>query len=1016
MEPVHEQSSALLNACHSKDGAPRTSKHGLEINTDPGGFMFRRTKICAGLTLAFGGSLFMAALPALAQSQDDQQPQRVEITGSSIRRTQTEGALPVTTLTQADIQKTGATSVTDLIQMLPAMQGFVPESSSVNGGGGGVTTAAVHSLPSKYTLVLLDGQRVAPLALSNAQGGGFGVNLESIPLDAIERVEILTDGASATYGSDAIAGVVNFITKKNKTDGNASVTYNRPQHPGAKSWTASFSKGFGDLDSNGFNVLAAYSHDHQDSLAATQRDFSARGVVFPFSANGTNYQFFSPTSNTEPANLMFNAVPAGSPAGTKATAYTINPYYTANGNCGNPLAAPLTDPVVLDATGVSCRFNYAATVQDIPSSTRDSLLLKGTAKLGGDTTLWGELSLSQYKMTAQYAPSAQPMVVSPTQLPALFNAYVQPYLTANNLQLADNSDGSQTTVTMGYRSVSLGGRTDDYQTDAQHFAVGVDGSMMDWSYRARLTLSHTTLTDTAAGGYSDFNALSDAIANGSYDPVMGTGASNIQSAILHNQFSKATSDLNTLHFEAQRDLFAMPGGTSVLALGADYAKTHYVVHYDDLLLSQSGFSTQPSSPDYAVGGSYGVVPFDASRNNWGVYGEWLLPAIQHLEVTVSGRYDSYSKTHSNYVFDSVNADPNTGLYPQIADADLGNTFTAATGKISLRYLPVDSVLLRASYGTGFKAPNISDIAGALVFGGSTVGTYSCPFPGSPGCIAGSAQYDLLAGPNSASGDNGLKPEKSNQWTLGFRLEPVRGLSFGADLWNVKIRDQVLSQGIAEQEGFNNPQQFAYLFVNPYKDPAGFTTIAFKQLPFNGGTAQYRGLDWDFSYRTKLSFGNLAMQWTGTQMLRQQYDNGQGTLTDLGVFGPDQQVVFRTITNLMASLQMGQFTNTLALHYKSGYVDAPYSAGDGVVYLANPDGSLGNAVDYTGRVPSYTTMDWQGEYSLNKAWQFTVGIKNLFDRDPPFTLQTGGGGNQVGYDGRYADPIGRTYYVGAHFSF
>ncbi len=980
--------------------------------------MFRRTKVCAALALVFGGVL-VGATPAVAQSTSPQaEPQRVEITGSAIRRTQAEGALPVTTLTRADIEKSGATSVTELAQNLPQMQGFVAASSSVNGGGAGVTTAAVHSLPSKYTLVLLDGRRIAPVALGNSQGGGFAVNLESIPLDAIERVEILGDGASAIYGSDAIAGVVNFITKRGKSDGDVQVRYNKPQHSGGGSWSAGISKGFGSLDENGFNVLVAFSHDHQDKLQASQRSFSKRGAYFPFSYEGTNYVMFNPTSNTEPANLTFNAVPKGSAAGTDASAYSLNPYHAANGNCGHPLASPITDPAVLGATGVSCRFNYAATVQAVPSSDRDSLLVKGEFKLGQDSTLWSEVNLSRYKMTAQYAPSAQPMVVSPTKLPALFNKYVLPYLNANNLELAKNEDGSETTVTMGYRSVSLGGRTDDYVTDGQHIALGFDSSFMNWTYRAALTLSRTTLTDTAAGGYSDFNMLSNAIADGTYDPVMGTGADKLGAAILNTQFSKATSNLNTLQFSAQRDLFQMAGGMSQVAIGAEYTQTHYKIHYDDLILSQSGFSTQPASPNYPVGGNYGQVPFDASRDNWGLFGEWVLPAAKGLEITASARYDSYSKTHSSYVF-STTPDATSGLNPRLGDADLGNTFTAGTGKVSLKYLPTDSVLLRASYGTGFKAPNMTDIAGALVFGGSTSGTYACPFPGSTGCIPGSAQYDLLTGPNGLSGDQGLKPEKSKQWTLGFRVEPIHGLSVGLDLWNVKIRDQVLSQGIAEQEGFNDPQKYGYLFVNPYQDPAGFTTIAFKQLPFNGGTAEYQGVDWDFSYRGNTPIGKVGVQWTGTYMMKQRYNFGPGQAfnTDLGVFGPDQQVVFRTVSNLSASLQTGPMTNTLNVHYKSGYRDAHYSAGDGVIFLAKADGSIGDAVAFAGlRVPSYTTVDWQTQYAVNKALDVTFGIKNLFDRDPPMSLQTGGGGNQVGYDGRYTDPIGRQFYLAAHYKF
>ena len=276
----------------------------------------------------------------------------------------------------------------------------------------------------------------------------------------------------------------------------------------------------------------------------------------------------------------------------------------------------------------------------------------------------------------------------------------------------------------------------------------------------------------------------------------------------------------------------------------------------------------------------------------------------------------------------------------------------------------------------------------------------------------------MAGPNGLAGSAGLKPETSNQWTLGFRVDPSKSVSFGLDLWDVKITNQVLSQGIAEQVGFANPTQYAGLFINPYKDPAGFTTIAFQQLPFNGGKAEYQGLDWDLSYRAKFDFGNLVARWTGTQMLKQQYNFGPGQPynTDLGVYGPDQQVVFRTTMNFVASLQTGDFVNTLTAHYKSGYKDAQYSANTDI-FLANPDGTPGKSVAFGGLdVPSYSTFDWQTSYNFNKVLQLTAGIKNLFDRNPPLSLQTGGGGNQVGYDGRYTDPIARQFYLTAQYRF
>jgi iron complex outermembrane receptor protein len=954
--------------------------------------MIKETVLSRSLRLMFQGGVAVGfgllAMPAMAQDAPaDPSIQRVEITGSSIKRIAKEGALPVQVLTSEDIKKSGAASASDLIQMLPSMQGFVPSSSSVNGGGGGATTAALHSLPSKYTLVLLDGQRMAPTAVGSGQGGGYAVNIESIPLEAVERVEILGDGASALYGSDAIAGVVNFILKKNQTKGEAYATYSQPKKAGGRSSSFGLTKGWGDLDTDKWNVLLSYSHDEQQRLTALQRDFSAKGAFLTVYNHGQPVVFDQRTGNTEPANLTFNVRPKGSAADVATHGVAINPYYLANGNCGSALAGPLGD---------QCRFNYAATVEDIPGFHRDSGLIKGTWQINDDTKAWAEVVLSSFSMTAQFAPSAQPMGVnSTTRFPALYKKYVQPYLDKNNLENPTEK------ATLGYRSVLTGGRTDEFVTDATHFATGIDGAFAGWNYGASLILSTSKIKDNAAGGYTDFDKLSSLVASGAYDPVTGVGAPLLKDALLNGtNFSTTTSKLNTLHAGAQHDLFEMGGGTSIISLGGDYSKTKYITDYSPLILSSSGFSTQPASSDYPVGGNYGQVPFGANRDNYGVYSEVLLPVAKTLEATVSGRYDHYGRTHSNHIFSAV-PDAN-GVQQELGSGELGNTASSGTYKVSARWTPTDTVLVRAAYGTGFKAPNINDIAGAATFNGSTAGSYNCPFPGSTGCLVGKAQYDLLAGPNGASGAAGLQPEKSKQWTFGGRIEPVRGLSLGADLWNVQIRNQVLSAGVPEQQGFADPTTYKYLFTNPYPDPAGYTTIAYLLAPVNGGVANYRGIDWDFSYRAKSAIGDVRTAWTGTYMIKQNYTVAAGgpVYTDLGNFGFDNAVVFRVQTNLSVSLTNGKMTNTLIAHYKSGYNDQPY--GDDPI------------VDRLW-VPSYTTFDWQGKYDFGK-FSLTGGIKNLFDRNPPLTLQNAGGGNQIGYDGRYTDPIGRAFYLTGNYKF
>jgi iron complex outermembrane recepter protein len=964
------------------------SSSGVEL---PLGGLMRRSvcSIAAGL----GASLISLAATAADATAVEPNAELAEIvvTGSSIAQKLDSSSLPVTILSTEEIAKTGLTSATDLLQNLPGMQGFVTASSSVNGGGAGVTTAAVHALPSKYTLVLIDGQRVAGFALGPVQGEGFGVNLNSIPLDAVERVEVLTDGASALYGADAIAGVVNFVLKKNQTEGSAYYNASIPSQSGGGGWNAGISKGFGDLTNDGFNVLFTFSHDVQDKLEASQRTVSSRGAYFPFSANGTNYILNNRTSNTEPANITI---------GTLGVSY--NPFFQANGNCGQgALAAPLTV-----GGSTTCRFNYAATVEDIPAYKRDSGLLKATFDLHDGGKVWGEAVVSQFDTTPQYAAPAQPFGISPTdpQTMGLWNSYVQPYLTATGQ--------TATTATVGYRAVSAGGRTDDYQTKMRHLAVGWDGSYFGWDFRAALVNSHGVATDNMAGGYLDSSQFFSVIASGAYDPVLATGASALQSAILHSPLNQTFSDITTFSAGAQHRLFDLDGGPSILSVGAEYDRYKYRIDLSQLELSQSGFSTQPANPDFPIGGGFGLVPFEGDRNNWGVFGEWFFPILKELNATASARFDDYAKVHSDTVF-GVTPNPATGLIDQLAPAKLGNTFSDTTFQLSFRYTPIEMISFRGSYGTGFKAPNLTDIAGALSFSGSTSGSYACPFPGTAGCQPGSAQYDLVAGPNSQSGSAGLKPETSRQFGFGVRLEPLPQLSIALDYWNVKIKNQVESAGIAEQVAFNNPQQYKSLFIDPFSDPAGFQTIALEQVPFNGGEAQYSGLDLNANYHVDLGFGRFNAAWTGTYMLKQQYTDGPGLpeLTDLGVFGPDQQVVFRIISNLELSLQTGEWTNTLMTHYKSGYRDIGYSAGSAIVFAANPDGSLGAPVAFGGlKVPSFTTFDWQSAYNIERNIRLTAGVRNLTDKAPPLSLQTGGGGNQVGYDGRYYDPIGRTFYV------
>jgi iron complex outermembrane recepter protein len=945
--------------------------------------MFSRTKICTAL---------LAALAANAWAQETTSAQRVEITGSAIRRVESEGALPVTVISRDAIDKTGALSITELIQKLPAMTGgnFQQSASSVNGNGNGTTTAAIHGLDQKYTLVLLNGRRVAPFGGFGASGGDGSVNLESLPLDAIERVEVLTDGASALYGSDAIAGVVNFITKKNQTDGSISFNGTRPTQAGGSKWSAGISKGFGDIDKDGNNLLLSYSHDVQNKLMASQRAVSRRGGLIPVTIDGQAATLYQPSSNSLPANIYLDS-------GTR-----INPYLTANGNCGS-------NPVVF-ASGTRCFTNYAATVQDIPGSKRDSVFVTDHFKLNANTTLFAEALWSKFDMTAAFAPSAQPMGMGSEDLPGqpldiLWQKYVVPYQT----QTGDTSTGAS----LHYRSFDAGGRTDDWQTLSHHYVLGAEGTAMDWDYTASLTLSSNTDQDRLAGGYLDFTKFVDLIKTGAYDPIVPIAGQSLASAELHGTFLKSKIAQDVLSLHASKDLFKMAGGTSSLALGFD--ATHQKMSQDTTLMSEFGNGTAAvaGATDYAVGGFYGYVPMSASRNNYGAFAELLMPIAKKTELTGSIRFDRYDRVKNDKPFTQDNAN---NLQPLSSESE-GNSFSHPTFKLSFRSQPVEMLLLRGSFGTGFKAPSVNQIAAPLAFATNTSGSYPCPYPTTDVCIANGTdpeQWDLITVGNPQKGSAGLKAETSRQWTLGGRLEPAKGLSFGLDYWGVKLKNQILA-GMPEGYAFAHADTLGNLFVNPYRDPSGPQTIGLLQKPFNAGSADYQGLDWEINLSSNTSFGRVSADLSGTHMLKADYELPGGKQTDLGRFGGDNNVVFRDIFRLTLGLQTGAFTNTLSVNYKSSYADQPFTADSGNVLAVNPDGSLGDGVAYNGRVSSYTLVDWQGRWDVSQNFRVTLGLNNIFNTKPPLSLKIVGG-NQVGYDGRYADPTGRAIAVGASYRF
>ncbi|MFZ6815005.1 TonB-dependent receptor domain-containing protein [Undibacterium sp. Rencai35W] len=918
-----------------------------------------------------------AAQPAFSQ---EAAPQRVEITGSSIKRIAVEGALPVQTLSKAQIEQSGATTVADLVASLPSMQGFVTASTSINGGGGGVQTASIHAIGTSYTLVLLNGHRIAPYSTGSA------VNLASIPLSAVERVEILTDGASALYGSDAIAGVVNFILKKNQQDLNLEVTYSTPE-TSAKGATSNvaISKGFGDLEKDGYNVLLAYSHDEQTELDASDRAFSANGGVQQFMNNGQQYSLYQTSSNSIPANVTVKG---------SGFSKSFNPAFVTTGAC----PAPNTFNV-----GNSCRYNFASTVEALPQLKRDGFLGLLNYKINDSTSFYAEALYSKFTSTARFAPPAQPLGVDINS--SLYKNFIVPAIVKLGVDPT-----KVTSSTMNLRLVDAGGRTDGWETSAKHVVLGLEGNLKGVDYNLSYTHSENKSVDNAVAGYTSGDKLDALFASGAYNPFIAPTAATkaaLAPAVLHQVLDETVSKLDVLSARGSMELFKAPGGVSQLGFGADFSKQNYAD--SPSAIAQGPNSLQPNWTDTNVGGGTGALPFDTSRNSWGAFGELLVPVIKNLDVTAAVRYDSYDAAKNSKNFDTAGN--------LIAPATQGNKASSSTYKLAVAYRPVDEVLLRGSYGTGFKAPSLSNITSPLSNGGSS-NFHPCPITSGPllPLCNGTAEYGLLTGGNPFTGDAGLKPEKSTQSTIGFRVEPTKSLSIGFDLWDVKLKDQIAT--LPESLVFDNPKTYAGLFSS-YYDPIQKQNVLVAALtPFNIASSHYQGIDWDHTFTTATSFGKVALNWTGTYMLKaEQAVPGSDVEKSVGRFDAYNNVVFRVISKLAATWKpSATYTHTLTANYHSGYHDAPITADDGAVRKVNADGTLGDYVDSVRDVKSYTVFDWQTKARLTKSFTLTGGIKNLFNVDPPFSQRINGGGNQLGYDGRYTDPLGRQFYLVGNYKF
>ncbi|WDE07025.1 TonB-dependent receptor [Thalassomonas viridans] len=932
--------------------------------------MFSNSKAAKAVRLAmmFGAGV-TATISTQAMSAEADEVERIQVTGSSIKRTDMEGALPVTVISRAEIDASGVVNTADLMQQMPAMQGFTTASDSVGGGGGGVQSASIHNIGEQYTLVLVNGRRIAP------SDSGSTIDLSNIPLALVERVEVLTDGASALYGSDAIAGVVNFILKDEVEGTHVSARYSNPQESGGDEWTFDITTGFGDYDNDGYNVVLSYSHVSKDQLAAKDRDFAKSGILtFSDDRYENDLLFFNGSGNAIPANARYSYDIINDEGEVETRRRAFNPYQQQSGSCDVN-----TSPI-----GEECWFDYTSTIEILPESDRDTFYANVNFAISDDIKGFVNANVSNFEMTTRIAPQPTGWFNMPEDT-ALAQEYILPYVSAEH-QDGDLANGEYTGTTQArWRALPASNRTTTWDTDTLNLVAGLEGSHGDIDFSGAIGYSENETDQVFTTGWlleEQFYNAAESGAFNVFDQAANFDASTLDGMIYEGPWQTDTISMWYIDGKASMPAFELPGGEAYFAAGFDYRSTNYERTMADA-----------QKQNLVVGQTAGLE-YDLERAQYGIFAELLMPITDTFEVSTSVRYDEIGEIEDKLIGEDANKSADDVTY-----------------KISANWKVNDDLSLRASYGTGFKAATMREIAEPRVDFGVTSGNFQCPFPTSDPefghlCLSGNSQYQVWR-----EGARDLKPETSKQYSAGLVYAPSTDFAVTVDYWNVALEDIVIR--LEEEEIFANPTKYRHLFTTKLNRGTGEDELAIIQAAVNGGTGDYSGVDYSVRLLNELSIGSLTTELKGTYLIESETSlNG----SSLGKFGADQQVAFRNVFQFKNTLTHGDFAHTLTMNFKSDYEDENHTVAGCSVNEINPDGSIGDCAALQLTVPSYTKWDYQVKWTGMEDLGVTFGINNVMDIEPPRSLRTGGAGHQVGWDPRYADAYGRTFYLQADYSF
>ena len=912
--------------------------------------------------IALMGAVSPALAQEAAQAGGAAPMARVEVTGSSIKRIAKEGALPVQVITFDQMEKKGITNAEQLLQqissngtgadnMASGNNVFGADADRTSGGG---SFASLRGLGPNSTLVLLNGRRIATHG-----GSGKAVDLNSIPLGAIARVEILKDGASAIYGTDAVGGVINFILKTNYSGLELSASTNQTEAGGGAIHRLSLLGGKGNLDEDHFNIMGSLTLDKSERLDSKQRSF----------ANG-----FQPSRGLSPDTTGTPSANQLSGAGTALGAnFTMpgdpNKYLQAGllslqGKCDTvPGMSQYQTALWKDVTSplrstYSCAYDYGGDyVMQFPVE-RANGLLRGTYQFNPDHRVFVETLASRTKATAILTPAQISTTLANGNAYPVGGAYYQdlsPYISTFD---------KTKPIIYKWRANPLGNRTQESVTDNVRVLVGFEGTLAGkYDYRVGMSHAESTSQVSLLDGYAYTSKFYSALGSGVINPFTLPGQVQTPAAMALIDSTKFRGDLqhgktglSQVDGNLSGELFNLPAGAVAGAVGFDLRR-------EDYSYTQDADATQI----LLAPGNAGLAK--ATRDIKAFYAELIVPVVKDMELQLAMRRDQYSL---------VGATTNP--------------------KVAFRYQPQDWLLFRGSANKGFLAPSFTQLYASsldqeLPSGvNDPVGCAS--HPNDPRfCAIERLDYKSGGNPN-------LKPETSKQGSLGFVIEPVKGWSASVDYWAINSKDRILNR--TPQIVLANSVALA---DNIHRDADG--VIEYVQAGWiNAAGSKTRGADigltaqglaWD-GYKWSAQIDS-----TWTQSFKFAEIAGQEYKEYVGNFYT-RDLYLRWKSNASLTVSKGDWSGLLSSRYASGYRDQI------------PDGGKLLPAGFNTMVDDYLTFGLSVTYTGMPHVSITAGIQNLFDKNPPFTAHNVDEVVGAGWDPRVADPRGRAYSLLAKYTF